>query len=70
MAKRHSSLHRAAGRALADKAEMVKSDKRREVWCVNIGGERRTVVTTSTSGRVMDEAMRVFAPALKRLADR
>lgn len=46
------------------------SDKHREVWRIKVDGEYRTVSTTSTSGKVMDEAIRILAPALKRLADR
>lgn len=42
----------------------------RELWHVTVDGRRQTLATSSTSVAAMDEALVVFGPALKRLANR
>jgi len=42
----------------------------REVWRVVRDGREEILVTTNTSAKVMDEAMKIYADALKRLAKR
>lgn len=44
-------------------------DAVREVWRVPVDGRMRTVVTSSSSITVMDEAVTVFNDILKQLAD-
>lgn len=42
----------------------------RETWQVTLDGRLTTIATTPTSIKAMDEAMTVFAGALRRLAAR
>lgn len=42
----------------------------RETWRVTLNGEIKSISTRSSSTAVMDEAMIVYANALRRLADR
>ena len=42
----------------------------REVWRVTFHGEAKDIVTRSSSTRAMDEAVKIYGRALKRLADR
>ncbi len=58
-----------AGRTLSE-ASKAHSTSHREVWHVDSGGERHTYVTSSKSVRAMDEAVRLYDRALKRLANR
>jgi molybdopterin-guanine dinucleotide biosynthesis protein len=41
----------------------------RETWRIASGGEVRTVVTSSSTARTMDEVVKRFEKALRRLAD-
>ncbi|MGH6801752.1 MAG: hypothetical protein ACREC3_00075 [Methyloceanibacter sp.] len=41
-----------------------------EVWQISSKGARKTVVTSRKSAAAMDEAVRRYASALRRLADR
>jgi len=66
-----------AGKAEKTMAGRIPSDaskghgtSHREVWHVSSGGERHTHVTSSRSVRAMDEAVRIYDRALKRLANR
>ena len=58
-----------AGRILSEPSK-GHGTSHREVWHVNSGGERHTYVTSSRSVRAMDEAVRLYDCALKRLASR
>lgn len=40
------------------------------VWHVASGGKIRRISTRRASAKAIDEAMEIYAPALKRLADR
>jgi hypothetical protein len=61
---------------MSDKAQIVegwtetRGDVVREVWRVPIDGQMKTVVTSSSSLTVMDQAVAIYSKALKRLADR
>lgn len=57
---------RIAAATLADKTISAG----RELWQVRTDGKCRTIVTSAASATAMDRAMTIFAPALKRLADR
>jgi hypothetical protein len=60
---------------MSDKAQIIEGwtekhgDAVREVWRVPIDGQMKTIVTSSSSITVMDEAVIVFNDTLKQLAD-
>ena len=58
------------GETMKQVIQKVTPSKGRETWRVTSPGTHRTLVTTNTSTRVMDRATVIFAPALRRLADR
>jgi hypothetical protein len=47
-----------------------KPGSRREVWRISDGGQIRNLTTTSSSAAIMDEAVKIYRPALERLAKR
>jgi hypothetical protein len=50
--------------------ESVKTPDGREVWHIASGGGIVNITTSSTSATIMDDAMKIYAPALERLAKR
>jgi hypothetical protein len=58
---------------LVAESKVVRNDKAsdgREIWHITSDGQHRTIITTSTTASVMESAISLFAPALRRLADR
>jgi hypothetical protein len=47
-----------------------KRTGQREAWTIVTGGRKKTVVMSAKSAAAMDDAVRRYARALKRLADR
>jgi hypothetical protein len=45
-------------------------DDNREVWRVSANGQIKNITTTASSTAAMDEAMKIYGFALKRLANR
>jgi hypothetical protein len=41
-----------------------------EVWLFNAGGRVVNVTTSNSSASIMDDALKIYSPALKRLAKR
>jgi len=48
----------------------AKTPRGREVWHIVSDGQIHTSVTSATSAKVMDDAVRVYGGALERLAKR
>ena len=42
----------------------------REAWRITCGDKIISLITSSTSTAIMDEAVQIYGPALKRLAER
>jgi len=59
-----------AGRIARSAKAGVVTPTGAEVWTVVRNGRRSTVVTSKSSAAAMDEAVRLYAGALKRLAKR
>jgi len=51
-------------------AEKRTTPDGREIWRVSSKGEVVNLVTSSSSAAIMDEAVKIYAGALKRLADK
>jgi hypothetical protein len=47
-----------------------KPGSRREVWRISDSGQIRNLTTSSSSTSIMDEAVKIYRPALERLAKR
>ena len=58
---RHAKARTVIGKTISDG---------RERWSVTWDGEQRTLTTSDTTVKAMDQAMDLFGPALKRLANR
>jgi hypothetical protein len=43
---------------------------KREVWRISAGGTIKSIATTASSTAAMDEAVKIYGFALKRLANR
>ena len=41
-----------------------------EIWYIRVGDQVRSLTTSNSSASVMDDALKVYSPALKRLAKR
>ncbi len=67
MARMGSQRHRLDGPV--EHIDQKKSNGR-EIWHVKVAGVSRKRVTSETSINIMDDAVRDFAPTLKRLANR
>jgi hypothetical protein len=49
-------------------ASLTKTENGREVWLFTVGGRLVNVTTSNSSAAIMDDALRIYSPALKRLA--
>jgi len=47
-----------------------KRSSGKEVWHIVVGGDLINLTTSSSSTAVMDDAVRIYSPALERLAKR
>jgi hypothetical protein len=47
-----------------------KVQGKREIWQLDLGGKRSTIVTSATSASAMDTAVATYRNALERLAKR
>jgi hypothetical protein len=50
--------------------ESVKTPDGQEVWRITSGDRIVNLITSSTSTAIMDDAVRIYSPALERLAKR
>jgi hypothetical protein len=66
MAKKKS--HFAARQKITVAGPSIKNG--REVWRISVDGKQRSVSTSASSIAAMDEAMKRYSGALKRLADK
>ena len=48
----------------------IKTARGTEVWHVRADGKTLSLTTSATSTAIMDDAVKIYSPALKRLAKR
>jgi len=66
-------VHRYKQPLPAKDAHVQSVEKRpsgKEVWHIVVGGDLINLTTSSSSTAVMDDAVRIYSPALERLAKR
>jgi hypothetical protein len=49
---------------------LKKTPGGREIWWVQVGGRMVNLTTSNSSASIMDDAVKIYSPALKRLAKR
>jgi hypothetical protein len=50
--------------------EGVRTPRGTEVWRVRVDGKNLSLTTSNSSASIMDDAVKIYSPALERLAKR